>query len=574
MKNQDDLLYAVRRSASAVRELFESVDTEIEKERDAALDDDDADYLEQNEIDDEELEADDVAPHLKSPIGKQGDVNQLYAEYIAAKSAVDGSLPSQLAVEGTKNILLADVTNYALRLFASESFQGSLNGVVGEDLAQDATVKVLQNLDEFRGQSKFSTWVFRIIKNAVADAVRKEEIKAESPLNDEIIHAEKRTDVDAITTGSAKIKNDPSIAFEGTNDNDDDGGGESSGGQPVYSPSVLHAESDGRITDITLQDSVRRLSPRDQHICKLLAEGYKTDEIAAELRLSKKQTYNSVARLRETLKHELCVLEVVVHTCRLSANPAEPNQTIIGYVAENEYFRAVSLTCRCRKGVTRKEARQMLETGEAQEVHHTKNGELVLDEGRIWAAQAARVPRVGLSATTQNGIEAALDGNHQVQRDIEIAHEITLAERAKLIIYEEDLIARGVNPHEWDGRAVMVNYNATRQQNATSLGKDVDRWTRLPIKEQAPVPSQRQPEKPHVTETEQRCPKCKRRKMITSIYRDGSIHHECRRNSCAYLQIFKNLAWSVSKTEVSSVIVVNPPILLGETSAVSAALSI
>ncbi len=559
MKNKDELLYQPAHiTASETSEIFSRVDAEINEEHKKGLDEEDAEYLEQlvqNEVDDqdEESEADDVAPRLKSLIGKQGDVNRLYAEYVAAKCEVNGSLPSQLAVEQAKSKLLADVTNYALRVFASEGYQGSLNGIVGEDLAQDVTIKVFKNLDGFQGQSKVSTWLFRVIKNAVANAVHKEEVRAESPLNDEIIHPETRTDVDAVTTGSVKIANDPSIAFNGTDGSDDHTSSESNG-KAVYSPSVLHAAELGVTTDITLQESIRRLSLRDQRICKLLSEGYKTDEIAAELNLEKKQIYNLVARLRETLKHELYVLEVVLHTCRLTAKPVEPNQKIVGYVADDKEFRAIGLTCRCRKGVTRKEARRMVELGEAQEVHHIKDGKFVLDSGRIWATQATRVPRVGLTATTRAGIERAfVDGSLQVQRDIEIAHEMDLAWRAKLFAYEEDLVARGINPHEWDGRAMGTWFKNLE----TSEGLDKS----LPSGDVG---------KPRAT--------------LLRMRPDGLIDVLLREGIEAPLD--PGVTWSgahptqveliqpkISKTEVSTVIVVKAPIL-GETSVVSATLSI
>src|SRR4051812_12847877 len=44
------------------------------------------------------------------------------------------------------------------------------------DVAQDAFVKVHQHLAEFKGESAFSTWMFRIATHLAIDAVRKERL--------------------------------------------------------------------------------------------------------------------------------------------------------------------------------------------------------------------------------------------------------------------------------------------------------------------------------------------------------------------------------------------------------------
>ena len=41
-----------------------------------------------------------------------------------------------------------------------------------DDLAQDALLRVFKSLDQFRGESAFSTWVFRIVRNTYIDRTR------------------------------------------------------------------------------------------------------------------------------------------------------------------------------------------------------------------------------------------------------------------------------------------------------------------------------------------------------------------------------------------------------------------
>ena len=56
-----------------------------------------------------------------------------------------------------------------------------LSGMVGEaeaeDLAQEVFLKVSRGLKKFRGQSRVSTWVYRIATNAAIDRLRKPSLK-------------------------------------------------------------------------------------------------------------------------------------------------------------------------------------------------------------------------------------------------------------------------------------------------------------------------------------------------------------------------------------------------------------
>ncbi|HET6923634.1 MAG TPA: sigma-70 family RNA polymerase sigma factor [Anaeromyxobacteraceae bacterium] len=52
------------------------------------------------------------------------------------------------------------------------------------DVAQEAFVRVHQNLAEFKGESAFSTWVFRIATNLAIDSVRRERTRSRDDLEE------------------------------------------------------------------------------------------------------------------------------------------------------------------------------------------------------------------------------------------------------------------------------------------------------------------------------------------------------------------------------------------------------
>jgi RNA polymerase sigma-70 factor (ECF subfamily) len=83
---------------------------------------------------------------------------------------------SQLRADGTPEQAEAieDLRLYLLRavLYFFSQNRGDLRGLarseieqVAQDLAQDALLTILKNLDEFRGESKFTTWAYRFAIN-------------------------------------------------------------------------------------------------------------------------------------------------------------------------------------------------------------------------------------------------------------------------------------------------------------------------------------------------------------------------------------------------------------------------
>jgi RNA polymerase sigma-70 factor (ECF subfamily) len=57
---------------------------------------------------------------------------------------------------------------YPISAFGADSYES-----LAEDFAQDAMVIILQQIDSFRGESRFTTWAYRIVVNLLADEYRR-----------------------------------------------------------------------------------------------------------------------------------------------------------------------------------------------------------------------------------------------------------------------------------------------------------------------------------------------------------------------------------------------------------------
>lgn len=95
---------------------------------------------------------------------------------------------TQLRAEGTPEQAEAieDLRLYLLRavLYFFSASPGDLRGLarqeieqVAQDLAQDALLTILKNLDEFRGESKFTTWAYRFAINMSLVEARRQRYK-------------------------------------------------------------------------------------------------------------------------------------------------------------------------------------------------------------------------------------------------------------------------------------------------------------------------------------------------------------------------------------------------------------
>jgi RNA polymerase sigma-70 factor, ECF subfamily len=145
-----------------------------------------------------------------------------------------------------------------------------------EDLAQETFVKVLNALDSYRPEYRFSSWIFKIANNAAIDHLRKRELATLSL--DGAPDAITATDVQA-------------TALQATD----------------HSPSPL-AELEARELGTAIEQAVAKLRP-DYRACILLrhVEGRAYEEIAEalDLPLGTVKTYIHRARLelRDHLAH-------------------------------------------------------------------------------------------------------------------------------------------------------------------------------------------------------------------------------------------------------------------------------
>lgn len=77
----------------------------------------------------------------------------------------------------------------------------------GMDIAQDAFVKVYENLGRFRGDSGFYTWLYRIVYNCAMNHIRKRRISSWLPLGGD----DEEIDVPSDTPDPAKCFEDAEI---------------------------------------------------------------------------------------------------------------------------------------------------------------------------------------------------------------------------------------------------------------------------------------------------------------------------------------------------------------------------
>jgi RNA polymerase sigma-70 factor (ECF subfamily) len=94
---------------------------------------------------------------------------------------------SALRSSGTEQAAaIADLRAYVLRasMYSLKRSQGNLGRMawtqinqLAEDCAQDAVLAILQRLDEFRGESRFTTWVYSFAIIIALVAARRENWK-------------------------------------------------------------------------------------------------------------------------------------------------------------------------------------------------------------------------------------------------------------------------------------------------------------------------------------------------------------------------------------------------------------
>ena len=78
------------------------------------------------------------------------------------------------------------------------------NHAAAEDLFQETWLRVVRYIHNFRGDSKFSTWLFQIALNLCRDAERKKKRWALEPIDDHAFHLSTDPDVDPMRMIKAK----------------------------------------------------------------------------------------------------------------------------------------------------------------------------------------------------------------------------------------------------------------------------------------------------------------------------------------------------------------------------------
>jgi len=145
-----------------------------------------------------------------------------------------------------------------------------------EDLAQETFVKVLNALDSYRPEYKFSSWIFKIANNAAIDHLRRREVSTLS-----LDGAPDARTADEIEATALQVTD--------------------------HSPNPL-AEVESRELGATIEQAIAKLRP-EYRACILLrhVEGRAYEEIAEalDLPLGTVKTYIHRARLelRESLAH-------------------------------------------------------------------------------------------------------------------------------------------------------------------------------------------------------------------------------------------------------------------------------
>lgn len=79
------------------------------------------------------------------------------------------------------------VKTYESRVYTM-AYRMTGNHEDASDLTQDAFIRVWRSLDSFKGEAKFSTWLYRVVSNLCADYGRKRARTYELPLDEEGEH--------------------------------------------------------------------------------------------------------------------------------------------------------------------------------------------------------------------------------------------------------------------------------------------------------------------------------------------------------------------------------------------------
>ena len=180
-----------------------------------------------------------------------------------------------LAQRGREDAFRELVRRYERPVF-SLVFRIVRDSATAEDLAQDTFIKVLNNIDKYRPEFKFSSWLFKIANNVAIDHLRRRQLNTVSM--DGSPHASTAADIEATRFD---VASDDESALE---------------------------EMESKELGSAIEHAIGKLRP-EYRSCILLrhVEGRSYEEIAAtlDLPLGTVKTYIHRARheLREALDH-------------------------------------------------------------------------------------------------------------------------------------------------------------------------------------------------------------------------------------------------------------------------------
>jgi RNA polymerase sigma-70 factor, ECF subfamily len=180
-----------------------------------------------------------------------------------------------LAQRGREAAFRELVRRYERPVF-SLIFRMVRDSATAEDLAQDAFIKVLNHIDKYRPEFKFSSWIFKIANNVAIDHLRRRQLETVSVSGSP--HAASQAEVEAT---SFELAGSGETALE---------------------------ELEARELGSAIEQAIGRLRP-EYRSCIMLrhVEGRSYEEIAAtlDLPLGTVKTYIHRARieLRDALQH-------------------------------------------------------------------------------------------------------------------------------------------------------------------------------------------------------------------------------------------------------------------------------
>lgn len=91
-------------------------------------------------------------------------------------------------LQGRQQLFALLVDRYQGLVF-TVAFRYTNNREDAEELAQSAFVKAYQNLANFRGEAKFSTWLYTIVSSLALSFLRKKKLEVHSLDNEKLFHA-------------------------------------------------------------------------------------------------------------------------------------------------------------------------------------------------------------------------------------------------------------------------------------------------------------------------------------------------------------------------------------------------